>query len=219
MVRGRLTFDGRPLSEITRTTPHFWFRNEEKNIVEEPIVEYDAGRFTIRDLPIGRMGMSTNVDLNSENPVSYPGDLRSWTPFEVKETDNVDVEVNMQEVIHLVEPQDNGAVMDHWGVACKDMMLLPSPVRFVWDSMGPDVSYRIRITSMECLDTYRFRGTVVETKVASNAYTADLPPSKEDECYLFHLYAAKNGRTIGTLMTHGKHGMGWDYRFRVLEEG
>ncbi|MGA1869467.1 MAG: serine/threonine protein kinase [bacterium] len=215
VVRGRLFYQGNPLPIVSRETPYFWFRNEEKNVVENPKVEYANGEFNIFNLPIGRIGMSVTLNLNKENPVNYPGDLRAWSTFMVNKGENPELLITMQEVMHLTAPQDNGKVMELWGAECMDKITFNSPVRFRWAPLGRDVVYHIRITRMDCNNYYNNKETVTDIKISETFYTANLLPSEENECYGFHLYALKKEQTIGLLMTHGSNGMGWDYRFRV----
>jgi serine/threonine protein kinase len=216
-IRGRIMFDGRPVSMLTRIEPSFWFRNEAKGTAESAHAEYRDGRFLIRSLPEGRMGMSINLDLNQENPWSYPGDLRSWTTFQVRETDNPELVVHMRKIIRLIHPQDNGTVMDRWGAPCMEKIAFTSPVTFEWEPLAPDVYYDFSITRMDCLNHYISNGTVAGKTVKETKITIGLPESKENECYGFHITARKEGRRIGMLITHGGNGYGWDYRFRVIQ--
>jgi hypothetical protein len=216
VVRGQLMFDGGPVSSLTKVEPTFWFRNEERNVVETPHVEYRGSRFLIHGLPVGRMGMSVNLDLNPENKWSYPGDLRSWKTFQVKETENPELIVHMSKILRLVRPQDNGTVMEGWGAPCMEKIAFTSPVTLEWEPLGPDVHYDFHITRMDCLNHYNSKGTVAGKTIQETRITLDLPESEEDECYGFHISARKDGRKVGMLITHGGNGYGWDYRFRVI---
>ena len=115
----------------------------------------------------------------------------------------------------MTNPQDNNVVMDKWGAECMQKITFQSPVVFRWEALGNDVVYEYHITRMDCLNNYNSAGTVAEGTVATTEITVDLPPSRVNECYGFHLYARQNEQRIGMLMTHGYHGEGWDYRFRV----
>ena len=45
--------------------------------------------------------------------------------------------------------------------------------------------------------------------------TVPLAPSRDGECYAFHLAARRGGVPVGMFTTHGEHGLGWDFRFTV----
>ncbi len=121
----------------------------------------------------------------------------------------------MQQIMHLTSPQDNGSVMELWDAECMQKISFSSPVTFRWDSFGKNVYYDYQITRMVCLNNYNSAGTVAGNTITDTEVTIDLPPSRDNECYGFHLYARKEGQQIGMLMTHGASGYGWDYRFRV----
>jgi hypothetical protein len=91
----------------------------------------------------------------------------------------------------------------------------PNPVTFQWESLDNDVTYDYQITRMDCANNYNSAGTVADGSVAETQLSVALPPSLDNECYGFHLYARQNDQRIGMLMTHGPNGYGWDYRFRV----
>jgi hypothetical protein len=43
-----------------------------------------------------------------------------------------------------------------------------------------------------------------------------LPPNGANDFYLLNLSGRRGvGQVVGSLITHGRGGMGWDYRFRV----
>ncbi|MFC1858677.1 protein kinase [Thermodesulfobacteriota bacterium] len=217
VVEGKIFFDGKPITEISAEKPYFWFRNEKKGTRENPYVEYQNGKFRILDLPVGRMGMGVDFDQNAENSRSYPGDLRTFTVFDVQDKENPELIVDLQKVIHLTSPQDNNRIMEGWGAPCMEKISFSAPIRFEWMSLGKGVEYRVYFTRMDCLNNYNSNGTMLDKRFKESYFVADLPPSRENECYGFHLYASRNGRKIGILMTHGARGLGWDYRFRIVE--
>jgi hypothetical protein len=88
-------------------------------------------------------------------------------------------------------------------------------VTFRWESFGGATFYDYQITRMDCLDSYNSAGIVADGTLSTPEIRVDLPPSRNNECYGFHLYAREEERRVGMLMTHGPSGEGWDYRFRV----
>ncbi len=214
-VEGRLLFADRPITDITSIAPTFWFRNEDTGKEQSAKAKYEQGKFSIYGLPPGNFGVSVNLDANSQNPWSYPGDYRAWKPFTVQEGWNPELEVSLLQIIRLTAPQDNNAVMEKWGVECMQKITHKSPVTFRWESVGGYVMYEYRITRMDCANNYNSAGTVAEDTVTSTELTVNLPPSLDNECYGLHLYARRNDQRIGMLITHGTNGYGWDYRFRV----
>jgi len=214
-IQGRLLFDGKPITDFTAHEPTFWFRNEDTGKEQSGRVQYENRVFSIYGLPAGNFGMSVNIDANIQNPWSYPGDFRVWKPFVVTEGTNPELVAEMQKIIRMTSPQDNGSVMELWDAECMDKITFRSPVTFQWESLGENVYYDYRITRMDCLDNYNSAGTVAEATSTETEVSVNLPPSRDNECYGFHLYARKDERRIGMLITHGASGYGWDYRFRV----
>ena len=215
VIEGRLLFAGKPITEITNVEPTFWFRNEDTGQKQSARATYRNGMFSFYELPPGNFGVSVNIDANSQNPWSYPGDYRTWKPFTVQEGKNPELDVSLLQIIRLTAPQDNNTVMEKWGAECMQKITHKSPVTFQWESVGGYVMYEYRITRMDCANNYNSAGTVAEDTVSSTELTINLPPSLDNECYGFHLYARRNDQRIGMLMTHGSNGDGWDYRFRV----
>ena len=215
VIRGRLFFVGRPITDFTSYEPTFWFRNEDTGKEQSGRVKYENGTFEIYGLPPGNFGVSVNIDVNMQNPWSYPGDFRVWKPFSIIEGENPELELELLQIIRLTSPQDNDTVMDKWGVECMEKISFHSPVTFRWEAQDNEGYYDYQVTRMDCLNNYNSAGTVAEGTITDTDVTLDLPPSQENEVYGFHLYARKEGRRIGMLMTHGPNGYGWDYRFRV----
>ncbi len=215
VIQGRLTFDGRPITDFTTYEPTFWFRNEDTGKKQSARVRHENGSFSIYGLPAGNFGVSVNIDANMQNPWSYPGDFRAWKPFTLIKGRNPELVVDMRKIIRMTSPQDNDTAMELWGVECMEKIVFRSPVTFRWESFGANVHYDYQITRMNCLNNYNSAGTVVGNTITNTEVTVELPLSRDNECYGFHLYARKEGQQIGMLMTHGASGYGWDYRFRV----
>lgn len=215
IVHGRLLFAGKPITEVSSLEPSFWFRNEDTNKEQSARVKYQNGEFTIYDLPVGNLGISVNLDANPQNPWSYPGDYRTWQTFTVQEGTNPELEVSLLKLLRMNAPQDNNVVMEKWDAECMQKIAFSSPVTFQWEALGRDVMYDYRITRMDCANNYNQAGEVVNGSITETQISVNLPPSLDNECYGFFLYARQNDQRIGMLMTHGPNGYGWDYRFRV----
>ena len=213
-VRGKVLFDGKPITEVTSMQPEFWFRDETKGTEVSAETVYSNGEFEIRGLAPGQYGISLQFDKNQSNPLSYPGDLRAWQKFSVTEKSNSIIQVEPLQLIHMVKPDDNGKVLRDWGRCCETgKPAHPGKLKLQWTSLGENVFYDYTISRLGCpyqtLDSAA-SGTTQETSIELN-----LPRSNSNEYYLLTVYARKDGRQIGMLMTHGANGYGWDYRFRV----
>jgi hypothetical protein len=212
-IRGRLTYDGRPLEAITKKPADFWLRNEDRGDVQPAIVSYERGQFVARALPKARIGFQVVVNLNDANPSSYPGDLYRWKSFEVEPNPREPVEIDLWKIIRLRAPQDNGAPLPGWGEDCAQMFVADSP-RFEWEAPEPGLSYAYEVERVQC--PYKSQGKVAEGTTRETTLQVPLPPSAADEFYLFRLQAKRGERTLACITTHGlRGGLGWDYRFRL----
>ena len=214
IVRGKVLFDGDPITELTKIRPKFWFRDETKGTVVSADTVYSNGEFEIRGLPPGQYGISLQYDINQSNPISYPGDLRAWEQFTVTEKASSNLQIEPLQIIHMVKPEDNGKVLRDWSRCCETgRPAHPGTLKLQWTSLGENVYYDYTVSRLGCpyqtLDSAA-SGTTQETSIELS-----LPRSNSNEYYLLTIYARKDGRKIGMLMTHGANGYGWDYRFRV----
>jgi serine/threonine protein kinase len=213
-VRGHILFDGQPVSNFTTLKPRFWFRDEKEGKVAQADAIYQNSEFEISGLPPGHYGMSIQIDLNQENPLSYPGDLRAWTVFTVSKESTPKIPVEMQQIIHLIQPEDNGVALKNWNQCCETgEPVLGQSFKFGWKPLAGNVFYDYTISRVTC--PYVAHQTAASGTTKDTSVSIHLPPSNENEYYLLQLYARKEGRMIGMLMTHGANGYGWDYRFRV----
>ena len=214
VLKGRILHDGELVWNISKAQPKFWFRNEDTGKGADGFAEYNQGHYEVSGLGPGRYGMSVFIDLNSENPREYPGDLRTWTGFKVTDNGPTIKDVNLTKLIHMVKPQDNGKEIPKWGAKCEERILLKGPVVFEWKPVVEGVTYGYSINKGTC-KPFSYGKRIVSAKTRGTQVTIPLGASGANELYFFKLKAVKDGRTIGTLMTHGERGHGWDYRFKV----
>jgi serine/threonine-protein kinase len=213
-VEGRLLLDGKPFTSAA-SAPVFWFRDETTKKEVKPRVDLAAGAFSIRGLAPGKYAMSVRVDFEQRNPKTFPGDLTAWEEFAVETGRAAALEVPLRTVMHLVQPADNGAVMPGWDAPCGTGNVHPGKVVFSWDELGADARYDVTVDRLACGRGYAPAGRVFTRSTTESWVRLDLPPNQEGECYAFKLTANRGGRTIGIMNTHGKTGIGWDYRFSV----
>jgi hypothetical protein len=212
-VRGRLSWDGQPLETLTEGRPNFWLRREKLGEVQGGTIRYDRGRVEVGALPRGSIGMQTTVDLNPANPRAYPGDLYAFTVFEAGGA-SPEVPVELWKIIRLRSPQDNDGAMPGWGLDCSKMFVAQSPVEVAWEAPADGLDYHYSVQRVEC--PYANARPVVHGTTTDLAVSLPLPPNGPNDFYLLNLAGKRGaGRTVASLITHGKGGMGWDYRFRV----
>ena len=214
VLRLELYFDGRPLPDLTSVAPRFWFRDERRRqgIGNLPWQIRD-GYYEVHGLHAGYYGVGVWVDLAPENPAAYPGDLRGWGHVQIPERGTAWLRMDLDQVIHMRTPEDNGSIMPHWGQECQDEAWISGPVRFLWDAVVPGAWYDYRVLEMRC--PYQELRTLAAGSTQQRELVLSLPPSAPGHYYLFLLNARHEGRPVGMLMTHGANGYGWDYRFRV----
>jgi len=216
VAEGRMLFDGKPFANPAAPAPLFWFRDEGRKAEVKPRVDYAAGAFTVRGLSPGRYAMSVRIDLEPGNPKTFPGDLTAWEEFSVEAGRPAALEVSLRTVMHLVQPVDNGAIIGGWDVPCGAENVHPGKVVFSWDALGPGTRYDVSVDRLACGRGYTAAGRVFASSTPETWVNVDLPPNQDKECYSLRLTANRGGRTVGIMNTHGKTGIGWDYRFTVV---
>jgi hypothetical protein len=125
------------------------------------------------------------------------------------------VTVDMERIMHLTNPEDNSVPLADWGAVCSNKIEFETPVAIAWEPLGNDVTYSYSIVRTIC-QPFGFKNDVAGDRTTASRVVLDLPPNKEGEFYTLRLEAQKDNRPVGSLMTHGANGWGWDYRFRVL---
>ncbi len=216
-VSGRLLFDGRPLSEFSSAPAVIRIFSQHLNQWLTPDYLYDtaAGTFELRGIAEGTYIGQVTVDADRSNPDQYPGDYKGKFNLNVVPASPAAVTADMERIIHLTSPEDNAAPLADWGEVCSNKIEFETPVAITWEPLARDVSYNYSIIRTVC-QPFEFKNTVAgDTTKASNVILS-LPPNRDGEFYTLRIEARKNDRPIGSLMTHGKNGWGWDYRFRVL---
>jgi len=215
VAEGRLLFDGKPYVNPAAPAPLFWFREEGKKTEVKPRVDYAAGAFTIRGLSPGRYAMSARINLEPGNPNIFPGDLTAWVEFTLEAGRPASLDVSLRTVMHLVQPVDNGVVIHGWEVPCGAGNASPGKLVFSWDALDPGTRYTVSVDRLLCGRGYAVAGRVLTRSTTEAWLKVDLPQSQEGECYSFRLSASRGERPVGIMTTHGKTGLGWDFRFTV----
>jgi hypothetical protein len=216
-VRGRLLFDGKPLSSLTSAAVvvHIYNRELKKWITPDYTYDAGSGTFQLKGVPSGPGNGEVRIDADGSNPAQYPGDYRGRFNFTPGPTAQADVSVDMERMLHLTSPEDNAAPLANWGGVCQNKIGYETPVAIAWEPLGKDVSYSYTIIRTVCRP-FAVKNTVVADRTTEPRAVLGLPPNEEGEFYLLRLEARKDNRPVGSLMTHGPNGYAWDYRFRVL---
>jgi hypothetical protein len=216
-VTGGLLFDGKPLPEFTTAPAVIRLYSQHLKQWFTPDYSYDAGAgtFQLRGIAEGIYTGQVTVDADRSNPDQYPGDYKGSIFLNAVPTSPAVVTVDMERIMHLTSPEDNSVPLADWGAVCSNRTEFERPVAIAWEPLGNGVSYGYSIVRTVCRP-FGFKEAVAADRTTASRVVLDLPPNKEGEFYTLRLEARKNDRLVGSLMTHGKNGWGWDYRFRVL---
>ncbi|OGW33722.1 MAG: hypothetical protein A2X58_06480 [Nitrospirae bacterium GWC2_56_14] len=217
IVKGRLLFDGKPLSDYTNAAPRISIYSPGLAQWITPAFEYDPETALISLRVISEGGYSCEVRVNADhsNPDLYPGDYKGYAHFSAFAASPPAFDIDMERIIHLSTPEDNGVPMAGWGAACFNKIIHEAPIHLNWEGIDNDVYYTYTINRTEC-DPFAEKELVTGDTITATSVNLDLAPNKEKEIYLLRIVARKDGRNVGSLMTHGGNGWGWDYRFRVV---
>jgi hypothetical protein len=216
-----LRYMGRPIQEFTSAEPAFSLNNRdtgEKGI--RPPVEYREGRHVIQELAPGNYVLFISINANPDNPGGYPGYPGDFfyqdSRLSIAADGKVRLNVDLQQVIHLILPQDNASVMEQWGKKGQEMIAFAAPVEFAWDALADGALYDYSINRMQSEPHKHLERDVVKETTRATRLSLDLAPSADNEFYSFQLRATKGPFGIGDLVTHGQRGYAIGFfRFRV----
>ncbi len=215
-IRLQLLHAGRPIKSWTAATPTFTVWDEKRN-TPKYTVRYHPGEdsYSFAGLVEGHYSINISIDANRENPANYPGDYRGSVRYpNIKGRDSI-IPVNMEKLIRLVKPQDNRLPLVPWST-CDQVIALAPGTDLEWETLGPDVSYTFDIRRTEC-QPFKWKESVLNQRTTASRINLDLPVNAPGQIYTLTLKAhAAGGLPVGTLMTHGLGGYGWDYRFRIV---
>jgi len=215
-IKGLLLFDGKPLSAFTSADARIRIYDRTLRTWITPAFEYDGKTGAFQLTGIAEGSYSCDVQVNAD-PVNgqYPGDYKGSAHFSALLTSAPTLTVDMERLLHLTRPEDNNAPLENWGDVCMNKIEFVNPVRIAWEPLGKDISYTFTLVRTEC-SPFAWKETVAGDTITAADVVLDLLPNKTGEFYTLRIQAGKNNRPVGSLMTHGKNGWGWDYRFRVL---
>lgn len=218
IIKGGLYFDGKPLANYTKANATIRIYSQEIGKWVTPAYDYDpaTATFTLHVIAEGSYSCSAEVDANGANPERYPGDFKGSGHFSAWFTSAPFLKIDMEKIIHLTEPQDNGKPQAGWGAWCFNKVQFGTPVRFSWDPIEKDVYYTYTVNRTVC-QPFAEKEMVAGDTTNATSVTLNLPPNNEGEIYLMHITARKDGRSVGSIMVHGGNGYGWDYRFRAVQ--
>ncbi len=223
-VKALLLFDGRPLSALADFPASFSVYDEDLKMWTRPPADYDNSTGTCL-LKISGNARLIDVRASRDSKEPYrPGDFKGQGRTKAGLVSQQTVTIDMEKVLHLTAPEDNASSLPDTKDVCGNRVEFQAPLRIAWDAMGEGVGYRYAVYRQQC-EPYAVKGTVLEETTTSALVGLDLPPSKDGEYYSLRITAYKNGKIIGSLMTHGgslktqgKNWWGWDYRFRVVPQ-
>jgi tetratricopeptide (TPR) repeat protein len=178
----------------------------------------------IRPAP-GKYRLHVSIDENRTNPRRFPGDYEGGVDIVVTETEPERVAIDLPRLIHLTRPGDNGRPLEGMLTGCATEPRFETPrfawgpaatVEFGWEPIVAGAEYRVNVVARSCGQA-RGQREVWSEKTAATTVAVALPPSADDEHYVFRVEAWKDGRLIGDLYTHDSGTHSWNYRFRVLD--
>jgi tetratricopeptide (TPR) repeat protein len=183
----------------------------------------DPGAYVLATPEPGKYRMHISVDENPANPRRYPGDYETQILFEVTAGGPERLTVDLARLIHLTQPGDNARSLEGMLVSCATQPRFDTPrfswgpvakVDFAWDPIVAGAEYRYTLLISSCARVGAQR-EIRSEKTGTTAATLTLPPSTDNEYYMFRIEAWKDGRLVGDLYTHDGGTHSWNYRFRV----
>ncbi len=212
---GYVTYAGKRM-DLRKDTPRFWFRDEDKGVQIRPTVFVDPSvspnGFAIYGLP-PRAGVQISFNLNTANPGAYPGDLRGFKTVEPAKVQGL-YNFKVLSVVRLTSPVDNSAAVPGWHESCENKAVFPANMTVDWDPIEEADEYRVSIIRRGC--SRRDARQVVNRMLKDSELRVMLPATGSTYNYELKIHAFRDGEIISQLLTHGKSGLGWDYRFRTF---
>jgi tetratricopeptide (TPR) repeat protein len=183
------------------------------------------GAYVVEGLASGKYRMYVSVDENPANPRRYPGDYEAQISFEITPTGPERLIVDLARLIHLTRPGDNARSLEGMLRGCATQPRFDTPkfswgpvakIDFAWDPIVTGAEYRYTLSARSCGRAAEQREIASgQTDVTAAALT--LPPSRDNEYYVFRVEAWRHDRLVGDLYTHDSGAHSWNYRFRVRD--
>nr|HOO45290.1 MopE-related protein [Deltaproteobacteria bacterium] len=148
---------------------------------------------------------------------TLPGNYLVWE--EVDETDAGVYDIEVERIIHLIEPWDNTNIefsVDDTPAGHT------APVRFEWAALSGATTYQVyiaRVRDQDHPDGYGYVETALNVSVQDTVYVANLSASGDYDHYEFSVWAYDGDSSIGLYVTTCTDGYAWEYRFKVSDTG
>lgn len=215
-ISGKLLFNGKPITVNKAADVNIWMRDEGtgKSANIQVIYSIQDSSIYVENVTPGKYGMSINADINKSNKISYPGDYRAWANFTIRDGYSIKRNINMDKIIHLTEPQNNNKIINGWENPCDKKMAFDAPITIRWKPLGENVNYKYVVSNNPC-KPFRFGDIIKHGSTTESFVTLELPKTNQNHQYMLDIKAYRNKRLIGSLITHGNNGYGWDYRFLI----
>lgn len=181
------------------------------------------GAYVLATPETGKYRMHVSVDENPANPRRYPGDYEAQVSFEITPTGPERVIVDLARLIHLTRPGDNARSLEGMLTSCATQPRFDTPrfswgpvakIDFAWDPIAAGAEYRYTLSARSCERAASER-EIASGQIDGTAAALTLPPSGDNEYYVFRVEAWKHDRLVGDLYTHDSGAHSWNYRFRV----
>ncbi|MBI3829472.1 MAG: HEAT repeat domain-containing protein [Planctomycetes bacterium] len=185
----RPMYDGRPLEWPCFAQPpkiNLFHQLKRTTVKGGPDEE---GRLLVPRVYPGACQVSIHVDAVAGEPEGYPGPGDYWgtAQIKVKEGANAPFEIEVQRVLRLLSPDDNGHCMES----------LPNhagKTRFAWEGLGEGVSYRVMQHGAK---PYSYQERTLQT----TEIETDLGPGE----FNFDVTAMRGSKSIGHLYVNHRH--------------
>lgn len=217
-IHGVLRHRGVPMYQLTSAAPVILCRDHgTSQVISEAAVIYNQADsvYEIFNLA-GTIDISVSFHVTGDG-ATLPGNYLAWK--EVDETDAGVDDIEVERIIHLIEPWDNTNIefsVDDTPAGHA------TPVRFEWAALTGATTYRVYITRVrdqDHPDGYGYIETAVNVAVQDTVYVAHLSASGDSDHYEFSVWAYDGDSSIGLYVTTCTDGHAWEYRFKVSDTG